>query len=404
MRRLGLLAALLFAACGRGAQDGTVLRLSGWSSSPEEAKLIETQIAEFESLHPGLRVKFEPIVGDYMQKLQVLFASRTEPDVFYLDSKDIDRMAYYGVLEPLDAHLAAAGDDGEDFYANLLACFRGPDGRLYGLPKGFSTLALYYNKDLLAQAGVQEPPRDWAALLRAAAALRARGRTPLSLTADMKTIHLFTGLSGGAVLKDLKTLAFLEPPARAGIATLLSLFTGARPLARLPQDFGKSWTGDAFAVGDAAMIIEGMWVAPYLRLRAPELRYGFAPVPPITRRYNLFFTVAYVASARSRHKPEAVALLRYLTGRRGLAHVAELGLEIPSRRSVAETDFLKRFPERAPFIDAVAYSVPFKYGIDSNRLVEHLGKAVDAARLGQMSDDEALARAARQLKRFYRTP
>lgn len=394
-------AAVLWAGCSRSREGEVVLRLSGWSSSPEESKLLETQLAEFESLHPGVRIKYEPIVGDYMQKLQVLFASKTEPDVFYLDSKDIARMTYYGVLEPMDGYLEEAGEDLDDFYENLIATFRGADGRLYGLPKGFSTIALYYNKDIFEKAGIGGPPGTWDELLAASGKLKARGIAPLCLTADMKTIHLVAGLKGGTILKDEKRLAFLDAPAREGIASLLELLDEERGYAKLPQDFGGAWTGDTFAKGQAAMILEGMWVAPYLKMRSSELSYGVAPVPRMKSRFNMIFTVAYVVSKRSQHKREAVELARYLTGREGLGHVAELGLEIPSRKSVARADFLKRFPERRPFLEAVEYAAPYRYGVEGNRLLEELPKAVDAARLKQMPLDKALERAARKLERFY---
>ncbi|PCI37625.1 MAG: ABC transporter substrate-binding protein [Elusimicrobia bacterium] len=403
MKKTCLVFLLALGTACSGKDDGrTVLRLSGWSSMPEEMQLLKDQIAEFETLYPGIRVQYEPIVGPYMQKIQVLFASGTEPDVFYMDSKEVTRMIYYGVLEPLDEHLKRAGEDVDDFYENILAAFRGPKGKLYGLPKGFSTLALIYNKEMFASAGITRPPEDWPALLRAAEAVRAQGDFPMCLKADMKTIALFAGLAGGGLLKENNTLAFQDRASMSGIKTLLSLFRGENAIARTDTDFGKSWTADAFAAGDAAMIIEGMWVEPYFATRSPDLKYGIAPVPMMEKRHNIIFTVAYVASARSKHKREAVDLIRFLTGRQGQAKMVELGLEVPSRKSVVNAGFLKRYPKRAPFIAADEYASPFGFGVHSNRMLEHVDKAAEAVRLGQLPLEKAFARASRKLKRFYR--
>ncbi|MFH1723163.1 MAG: ABC transporter substrate-binding protein [Elusimicrobiota bacterium] len=395
--------ALLFAACGGDRDDRTVIRISGWSSSPEETRLLEAQLAEFESLRPDIKIKYEPIVGDYMQKIQVLYASRTEPDIFYLDSKDVARMVHYGVLAPLDGYLEEAGDDLTDYYEDLIETFRGEDGRLYGLPKGFSTLALYYNKDLFEKAGIGRPPRDWRELLDASRKLDALGVSPLSMTTDLKTIHLFAGLWGGELLERQKRIAFLDPPSREGLAALLGLFDEESGFAKLPQHFGGAWTGDVFAKSQTAMIMEGMWVTPYLQMRSSALRYGVAPIPRKERDYNIIFTVAYVLSSRSKHKKEAFSLVHYLTGPKGLMHVSKLGLEIPSRKSVVRKDFLARFPERKPFIDAVDHAVPFRYGIEGNRLMEEIVKAVEARRMRQLPFDEALERASEKLERFYET-
>ena len=49
--------------------------------------------------------------------------------------------------------------DVADFEKPLIKAFQ-HDGKTYGFPKGYSTLALYYNKKMLAEAGV-EVPKTW---------------------------------------------------------------------------------------------------------------------------------------------------------------------------------------------------------------------------------------------------
>ena len=63
--------------------------------------------------------------------------------------------------------------------------------------------------------------------------------------------------------------------------------------------------------------------------------------------------------------------------------------------------FLETYPERAPFIEAVKHAAPFNLGLHHNRMEEHVVKAAESVRLGQMPLEKALERASKKLKRFY---
>ena len=66
--------------------DNEAVRLSGWVSSPIEDKMVQELVAEFEKKHPDIKVNYEPIPGNYMDKIQLMLATNTAPDVFYLDA------------------------------------------------------------------------------------------------------------------------------------------------------------------------------------------------------------------------------------------------------------------------------------------------------------------------------
>ena len=67
-----------------------------------------------------------------------------------------------GVLEPLDPYISHAFNLA-DFNPTFLKAFQ-QDGSIYGLPKDFSTLALFYNKKALQAAGLSQPPLTWSEL------------------------------------------------------------------------------------------------------------------------------------------------------------------------------------------------------------------------------------------------
>ena len=60
------------------------MRLSSWVSSPSETALFESTIEDFRTTHPEVNFKFEPIPGNYAEKLQLMLGTHTAPDVFFL--------------------------------------------------------------------------------------------------------------------------------------------------------------------------------------------------------------------------------------------------------------------------------------------------------------------------------
>ncbi len=54
-------------------------------------------------------------------------------------------------------------------------------GRQYGVPYTFYQVGLYYRRDMLAAAGIAEPPRRWRDLLPACDKLRPAGIEPFAI-------------------------------------------------------------------------------------------------------------------------------------------------------------------------------------------------------------------------------
>ena len=82
-----------------------------------------------------------------------------------------------GYLLPLDEY-TDAWEDWDAFYDNAKEAGVGEDGKTYGIPMGTDTRALWYNKDLFAQAGLPVPwePKTWQDVLDAEArVIRAFG-------------------------------------------------------------------------------------------------------------------------------------------------------------------------------------------------------------------------------------
>lgn len=91
--------------------------------------------------------------SDYWTKLTAGFIAGTEPDVF---ANHISRFAQFvnlGVLQPLDELPEFQNFNEDQYQLNLAKNWVGQDGHRYGTPKDWDTVALFYNKKMLADAG-----------------------------------------------------------------------------------------------------------------------------------------------------------------------------------------------------------------------------------------------------------
>ncbi|WP_028991533.1 ABC transporter substrate-binding protein [Thermoanaerobacter thermocopriae] len=357
------------------------IKLGMWSSSPAEKKIVDDQIAKFKEKYPNIDVQIETIVGDYMQKLQTELASNTAPDIFYLDSMPAPQLMSSGVLEPLDDYIKKYNVDVNDFEPALLSAFQW-EGKTYGLPKDFNTLALFYNKDMFKAAGINEPPKTWEELRNVAKKLTKDGVKGLVLSADLARFDAFINQNGGSVYKDGKVTLNLPENTQA-LDFYVSLITKDK-VADTPQNMGEGWNGDAFAAKKAAMAIEGGWMIPFLKEKAPDLNYGIAELPAGKQKSTMAFTVAYVMNKNSKHKDEAFKLIEFLTGKEGQQFVVDSGLALPSRKSMQE-GFKEKYPERAAFVDGASYAVPWQFGLYGTKVVDAANKACEALIMKQIS-------------------
>ncbi len=159
MRHLTLptLALLLSTATAQAQTDITYLL---WGS-PQEGEVWTQIAAAFEATHPDINVTVEVADWDsYWEKLRVQMAGGTPPDVFAMDAPLYPDWQARGVLLNLQPYLDADPALLDGVYPITLDAYKTPEG-MFGLPRDFQTIVLYYNKDMFDAAGVAYPTADW---------------------------------------------------------------------------------------------------------------------------------------------------------------------------------------------------------------------------------------------------
>ena len=171
-------ALLLASGCSGGAgggDDGKTIKVAYQkfgTFTQMDAHMKETA-KTFEAANPGMKVEFVPIAAqndDYFTKLALMNRSAsTAPDVMYEDTFKVKSDAAAGYLLPLDDQVAG-WEDWDMFFDSAKEAGVGEDGKVYGIPMGTDTRALWYNKDLFAQAGLPVPweQKTWDDVLDAA--------------------------------------------------------------------------------------------------------------------------------------------------------------------------------------------------------------------------------------------
>jgi multiple sugar transport system substrate-binding protein len=387
-------------------ESGTVtLTVSGWSSSPAEDALVQQNLHNFEAAHPNIKINWSPIPGDYPTKMRANVASGTVPDVFYLQPAMSSEYVSAGKLLNLSPYMARDGVKASDYYSTLLNPFVCTSGQVYGLPKDWNSLGVFYNKQMFQAAGLSTPTASWTwdDLKADAQKLTKNPGTPNSvygivLSADASRWGAFLLANGGSVLNKNGTQATFND--QTGVSTLdfyasfLKNNTGA-----LPTTVGAPWNGDAFGKQRAAMVIEGGWLIPYMATTYPNVQYGIAPLPmsPNSKRADLTFTNAWSAYSGTKHPEAAWELVKYMTGSTVQESQLNAGFALPTLQSLANANYFTSHPDFKVLFDAATYSYADYYGPQDAAIHAALATAIQEVMLGKQDAQTALSNAATQV-------
>lgn len=140
---------------GNGSGKQTSFRYGYWGKRQED--MLEVLVKQFEKDNPDIKIEMELTpVADYWTKLEESAGGGSAPDVFWMNGSHMEMYAENEMLLPLD-------DTGVDFagYPETLVDLYTYEGRKYAVPKDFDTVAVWYNKELFDNTGIEYPTADW---------------------------------------------------------------------------------------------------------------------------------------------------------------------------------------------------------------------------------------------------
>ncbi|WP_274362131.1 ABC transporter substrate-binding protein [Paenibacillus thermotolerans] len=151
---------------GESKGSGEKVTLTIWYWGGKTKTDFETiMIPAFEEKHPNIKVKYMQDEGG-TDKLTTLIAGGTPPDVAILDRFMTGAFAAKGSLEDLTPYIATDNEIAAENYYPSTWAEGGFNGGQYSIPWGTDDRALYYNKTLMQEAGLDpnKPPTTTAEL------------------------------------------------------------------------------------------------------------------------------------------------------------------------------------------------------------------------------------------------
>ena len=224
-----------------------------------------------------------------------------------------------GVLLNLQPYLDKNPDLLNGVYPQTLAAYKTPDG-MYGLPRDFQTIVLFYNKDMFDAAKLAYPTADWTYddLRTAAKKLTKIGSdgkmTQFGFYADPWDMELIWSEAiwayGGDLINADHTKTLIgEPKARQAWQLFhdMMFVDKSLPDSNQAQEYG----GDPFLAGVAAMTTIGHWAVP--GYAEAGFKWDVAPMPkgPAGQATSVN-SAGFVVGKASKNPDAAFEFLKYV--------------------------------------------------------------------------------------------
>lgn len=307
--------AMTFLAAGASSQPVTI----GFIGTDAPANYAAV-IAAFEKQNPSVKVDYQQIpFRSFNAQIEARVGSKDESiDVYTADTPRVPTLASRGLLMKLDEYrkeIEAIATPTEVGAVSHKAS-------LYAFPMWTGTQLLYYNKDILARAGVAAPsanPKDrltWEKLLEQARTVQQKG-TKYGFTFQqvdryfqLQPLFESVGAGPGLTGADLLTPALTSSQWIKVANWYRDLFeTGLAPRGVSPEQ-----TADLFINGQVGFFYGGL---PMLKRfsRAENLNFGVAPVPYFAAGKPVTSTGSWAIgiSPHSKHKKAAVEFAKFVT-------------------------------------------------------------------------------------------
>lgn len=325
-----VLSASVIAGCGGSSESSSgSADLTLWTGfTDRELGVMKDVIADFEKTHPDIHVKVVGGISD--DKIVAAIRGGNAPDVAH----SFDAGAYTGAYCSNGAWIDLADymkQDGlsDDVFPEVPRQYSQFEGTRCALPMLADVYGLYYNKDLLAKAGIDSPPQTVSQLMDDAKKLTERnpdgslkvvGLDPFDGFYENVAAHWAPQWGVDWVDESGKSNLAAQP----GWADMLRWqkelidWYGYDNLVRWQASAGDEFSAqNAFERGKLAMNLDGEWRVAFVQNEHPELNFGTAPLPVDDAQPDLYgsgYTSGSIIGIpkTSGHKDEAWQLLKYL--------------------------------------------------------------------------------------------
>ena len=371
------LSALALAACGGSGDSSsgtaqafdpnkqyTITVWSGFTPGEREIGVFDSVIADFEKAHPNVHVKSVAGVND--EKIVAAIRAGDAPNVALSFSSDnTGAFCSSGAWIDLKPYIDRDNVDIGAF-PKAVQQYTEFNGTRCAMPELADVYGLYYNKDLLAKAGITAPPKTYSELDADAKKLTQKSGSTINLAGFDPSVGFYENAAAhyappwDAQWFDGNKSALGSDPAWASFLTWdknLIDWYGYDNLQRFQAGAGDEFSAsNAFETGKIAMIMDGEYRTAFIKAEHPELNYGTAPMPVPDGQENRY-GAAYVTGSimgipkGTSDQGASWEFIKYMTTNTdALVKLANGLANVPTTAAAAASPNLHLVPQFQPFL------------------------------------------------------
>ena len=336
---------LLLVGCSSSAgeksgttKDGKVkLRFATWDVG-DDVTLQQDMIDKFNESQDDIKVVLESYGSEYDTKITAGMGANDAPDIMYMWNYP----QYKDALEPLDSYLEKEGAEYKDNFYETLWNYNSAGGQILGLPVGYTTHVVYYNKALFDEAGVEYPQPGWS--------WEDLQETAKKITNKDNKVTGFA-FSGKPDPYDFEMFLWGNDAAYVDEEGNLEGNVNSKESVEVFEMF-QNMAKDGYAIttegsgttemksGKVAMFVYGAWgLTP---LKEAGIDYGVVDIPTFEngKSVSILSSSGISIYKNSKHKDEAFEFIKFWTNEE--ANKERIGFELPVLKSVVESEQLEQ--------------------------------------------------------------
>ena len=317
----------IFTACKGNNNDKTVIRFSSWGSKTEYA-ILKQIIEDYENKNPAVKIEFIHVPENYFRKLHLLYASKTEPDVVFVNNT----YAPLYIKADLFEDLSSLNTDNA-FFKSATDCFT-YNGKLFAIPRDVSGLVIYVNKDIIK---FPEKIKSIYDLKKYAKISTTENRFGLNFENNpLFWIYYLEYFGGGILSDDGQKIIFNSEESKKGLEFYSDLINKDGSVPHKSQMSGMT-SAQMFINGKITMYLSGRWLVPKFR-ETVKFDWDIIPFPYDNNSKNLIDASGWAVSKSSKHKKVAFDFVKYLSSKEVSEIFTKSGLITPARTDVANSE------------------------------------------------------------------
>lgn len=363
----------------------------------------EKYIKEWEGKNPGWKVTPEVVGWEQCQdKATTLAAAGTPVGMAYVGSRTLKEFAQNDLIVPVPM----TDEEKKAYYPNIVDTVTFENTQ-WGVPVAFSTKALYWNKDIFKQAGLdpETPPKTWAEEIADAKQIKEKtGIAGYGLPAKTfdNTMHQFMHwvyTNNGKVIDGDKIV--IDSPE---VLAALQAYKDITPYSvEGATAYEQNEIRAIFLDGKVGMIQAGSGAAA--RLKDTKINWGVAPLPlgPSAKgEGTLLITDSLAVFKGTGVEEKAAEFAKFITspGPQGEYELQGGAGLTPLRPSAKVDEFVKADPSWKPFIDGIAFGGPEPLFTDYKGFQNSIIEMVQSVVTGKAQPADAIKKAAGEIEAF----